>query len=148
MASWKEKQRQNYLNGVARRPHSHSRTLCSSSDGADPSHSADGNPSICPQCYILSWYITLMSLSRWNILELSWRNIRDQTLTQRKEIQTLDITKQSDWLRSNVFDSQCHTHTLAVTTSHTPAHTLSHTQVTTSVAWIVSRQPLEYPMTD
>ena len=43
----------------------HSRTLRMSLQGAGPSHSTDGasaNPSICPQCYPVLVYITLMCL--------------------------------------------------------------------------------------
>ena len=77
MASRKEKQRQNYLDGVARRPHLHSRTLRRSLEGAGPSHSTDGastNPSVCPQCYpVLVYYIDVFKSMKHSGTELKKR---------------------------------------------------------------------------
>lgn len=59
--SKKEKQKQNYLDGVARKPHVHTRTLRKSLEGAGPSQpgpsGASQLASVCPQCYpVLSRY--------------------------------------------------------------------------------------------
>ena len=92
MASREEKQRRNYLDGVARRPHSHSRTLHRSLEGAGPSHSTDGasaNPSLCPQCYpVLVHYIDLFKLMKHSVTELKKHNrVNPYPMKQDSEFQ-------------------------------------------------------------
>ena len=111
MAARKEKQRKNYLEGFARRPHSHSRILRRSLEDAGPSHSTDGasaNPSICPQCYpVLICYVNVFKSMKQSGTELKKRK-RSNPYPKKADSDFehhRDVTKQNDWLRSNVFDS-------------------------------------------
>ena len=139
MASRKEKQRQNYLDGVARRPHSHSRTLRRSLEGAAAASSASTS-SICPQCYpVLARYISVFKSMQHSGTELKKRK-RSNSYPKKQDTEFQhhrDITKQNEWLRSNVFDSlgnHTHTHTpqsLSHTHTHTNSLSLSHTHTHT-----------------
>ena len=139
MASRKEKQRQNYLDGVARRPHSHSRTLRRSLEGAAAASSASTS-SICPQCYpVLARYISVFKSMQHSGTELKKRK-RSNPYPKKQDTEFQhhrDITKQNEWLRSNLFDSlgnYTHTHTpqsLSHTHTHTNSLSLSHTHTHT-----------------
>ena len=143
MTATKEKQRKNYLEGFARRPHLHSRTLRRSLEGAGPSRSTDGasaNPSICPQCYPgLVCYVDVFKSMKQSGTELK-KCKRSNPYPKKADSDVehhRDITKQNDWLRSDVFDSlgkysvlRTHYHPLTQyihvlnnTLSFTPTHT-------------------------
>ena len=109
MTSRKERQRQNYLDGVARRPHSHSRTLRESLEETGPAQGADEPPrgaGVCPQCYpILSRYTDAFKLMMHSGTELKKRKRRNPYPKADTDFEHYrDITKQNDWLRSNMFD--------------------------------------------
>ena len=94
----------NYLEGHARRPHSHSKALSKSLEGAEES-TATG---VCSQCSpILSRYADVFKSMVHTGTELKKRK-RINPHPKRGETELThyrDITRQNEWLQSNFFDS-------------------------------------------
>ena len=105
----RERQRKNFLDGVARRPHTHSRTLRLSLEEAGSSSTmTDGGEGVCLQCSpVLSRYATTFKEMVHTGTELKKRKKINPT-PKRPESELThyrDITRQNEWLRANMFDS-------------------------------------------
>ncbi len=103
----RKQQRENSLDGKARCPHTHSRSLrLSLAEASFSSPSTDhGGDGVCPQMF--SSTFSLLS-KRWCTLELSSRRERRNPASKRPESEFThyrDITRQNEWLRPNMSDS-------------------------------------------
>lgn len=99
----REKERKNFLDGVARRPHTHSRTIRRSLE--EGSSSVEGSDGVCPQCSpVLSRYATTFKEMVHTGTELKKRKKINPTPVA-EFTHYRDITGQNEWLRANVFDS-------------------------------------------
>lgn len=107
----REKQRKNFLDGIARRPHTHSRTLRQSLEEASSSSTSStdqGGDGVCPQCFpVLSRYATTFKEMVHTGTELKKRKKINPTPKHPESELThyRDVTGQNEWLRANVFDS-------------------------------------------
>ncbi len=101
----REKQRQNFLDGKGRSPHTHSRTLRRSLEESSSTSSVSG---VCPQCHpVLSRYSTTFKEMVHTGTELKKRK-KINPSPKRPESEFThyrDITAQNEWIRANMFDS-------------------------------------------
>ena len=102
------KRKEHYLNGEARRPHIHTRTLEKSFDESNEDSSTSLNPVVCPQCYpVLSRYSVMFKQMVHQGSELMKRKKSNPTPKRPEDELThyRDINGQNEWLRANMFDS-------------------------------------------
>lgn len=103
------KRKKHYMNGVARRPHNHTRLLQTSfEEEREDSSSSASSPVACPQCSpILSRYSAMFKGLVHQGTELKKRK-KINPAPKRSEDELThyrDITGQNEWLRANMFDS-------------------------------------------
>ena len=106
----RQKQRENFLKGKARRPHTHSRTLRlsleESSEASSSSHAQESG--VCSQCYpVLSRYADTFKEMVHSGSELKKRKMINPSPKRPESDLThyRDITSQNEWIRANLFDS-------------------------------------------
>ena len=100
-AKQREGYTQAYLEGRARRPHSHSRTIRLSLE----SHGS-GTSGVCAQCEpVLSRHITAFKGMVRTGSELKRRKRLNPNPKRNGAVQYRDIVRENNWLKANVFDS-------------------------------------------
>ena len=104
----RDKQRKNFLDGVARRPHIHSRTLRRSLEESTSSSTvgeAEGEDGVCLQCQpVLSCYISTFKEMVHSGTGLKKRKRINPTPKHSESdfIHYRDVTQQNEWLRANI----------------------------------------------
>ena len=104
----REKQRKKFLEGVARRPHTHSSTLRQCLEEQSTSSTDQGTSGVCPECLpVLSRYATTFKEMVHTGTELKKRKKINPTpkRPQSEFTHYRDVSSQNEWLRTNVFDS-------------------------------------------